>query len=103
MSDKALNDQTIVWYGPHHCAECGVTIVKASREQGGAEFEPPDRLMRIYYRGAESSDPSLLYPMTWAPHVHRVPPVGPVAPPPNLIPMTEPGCGLREDPVDRIV
>lgn len=60
------------WYGPHQCAECGVMIVKAARESGAAEFEPPDVLMRVFLRGAESGNPEVVYPITWTPHVHRV-------------------------------
>lgn len=59
-----------VWYGPHACEVCGVTIVKAAREDGGAEFEPPGRLMAIFHRGALSHDPDVVYPMTWTPHRH---------------------------------
>ncbi len=66
-----LNVDATTWYGPHACAVCGVEIVKASREQGGAEFEPPERLMRVFQRGSESSNPDLVYPMVWKPHVHK--------------------------------
>jgi hypothetical protein len=31
-----------IFYGPHPCARCGKTIVKASYEQGGEEFDYPD-------------------------------------------------------------
>lgn len=34
-------DPTVVFYGPHPCEECGVTIVKASREQGGQAYDIP--------------------------------------------------------------
>jgi hypothetical protein len=61
----------VVWYGPHGCSVCGVTIVKAAIESGGAEFEPPARLLRIFNRGAEAGDPEFVYPMEWTPHVHR--------------------------------
>lgn len=61
---------TQIWYGPHACSVCGVMIVKASREDGGAEYEPPARLLRIYQRGSESGSPDLVYPMTWRPHEH---------------------------------
>lgn len=64
--------ENTVWYGPHACAVCGVTIVKAAREQGGAEFEAPARLMRAFQRGSEAGDPELVYPMTWKPHVHAM-------------------------------
>lgn len=59
-----------IWYGPHACSVCGVTIVKAAREDGGAEYEPPARLLEIYRRGAQNGDVDLVYPMTWTPHVH---------------------------------
>lgn len=68
MTENELN---ATWYGPHACAVCGVTIVKAAREQGGAEYEPPDQLMRVFARGAENGNPDLVYPMAWKPHVHR--------------------------------
>lgn len=61
----------VIWYGPHACAVCGVEIVKAAREQGGQELEPPELLMRIYRRGAENGNPDLVYPMAWTTHVHR--------------------------------
>jgi hypothetical protein len=63
----------IIWYGPHACQVCGATIIKAARENGGAELEPPDRLMRIFHRGSESSNPDVTYPMVWKPHVHADP------------------------------
>lgn len=63
--------QEIVWYGPHACSVCGVTIVKAAAESGGEELEPPKRLMRAFHRGSESGDPDLVYPATWKPHVHN--------------------------------
>lgn len=65
-----LNDPTVTWYGPHACGVCGVTIVKAANERGGAEFEPPALLMQIYQRGSESNKPDLVYPMSWKPHQH---------------------------------
>jgi hypothetical protein len=61
----------INWYGPHACSVCGVTIVKAAREQGGQELEPPERLMRVFHRGSEVGNPDLVYPSIWIPHVHR--------------------------------
>ncbi len=66
-----MSDETVVWYGPHACEVCGVTIVKAARESGGAEFEPPARLMRVFNRGAEAGDVDTVYPAVWMPHVHR--------------------------------
>lgn len=71
MSETTTEPEN-VWYGPHNCEVCGVTIVKASREQGGSEFEPPARLMRVYRRGSESDDVDVVYPMVWKPHVHGV-------------------------------
>ena len=49
-----------IWYGPHACEVCGVVIVKAAREHGGAEFNYPVGLT-IYPNHA------------WAPHVHLKP------------------------------
>lgn len=46
-----------IWYGPHACEVCGVSIIKAAREHGGAEFNYPVGLT-IYPNHA------------WAPHVH---------------------------------
>lgn len=60
------------WYGPHDCSECGGTIVKAAIEDGGAAFDIPERLLKVYQRGAESGDVGVVYPTTWTPHVHRV-------------------------------
>ena len=68
--ENPMSENISTWYGPHGCRVCGVTIVKAAREDGGAEFEPPDRLMRAYRRGCEAFDVDLVYPMTWTPHVH---------------------------------
>ena len=68
-----------VWYGPHACSVCGSTIVKAAREEGGMELDPPERLLRVYQRGAESGDVEVVYPAEWRPHVHRtenLPPTG---------------------------
>jgi hypothetical protein len=59
-----------VWYGPHPCGVCGETIVKAALESGGAEFDVPEILMRVYDRGSEARNPGLVYPMVWKPHVH---------------------------------
>lgn len=73
----------MAWYGPHPCEVCGVTIVKAAREAGGAELEPPNALMRVYQRGAESGNPDLVYPMAWTQHVHRAPANAPIAPTAN--------------------
>ena len=84
MEDALINAN---WYGPHDCAVCGVTIIKAAMGEGGAEFEPPAQLMKIFARGAESGNPDVVYPMKWRPHVHlpeggRIPaPTIPVAPP----------------------
>src|SRR5438105_1294622 len=48
---------TRTFYGPHACATCGALICKASREEGGEEFDYPE---------------GLIYPNTvWRPHVHR--------------------------------
>jgi hypothetical protein len=56
-ADYAGQSDDIVYYGPHACGVCGVMIVKAAREQGGAEYDAP-------------SGP--IYPNTrWRPHVHR--------------------------------
>jgi hypothetical protein len=33
---------TRTFYGPHECERCSIVIVKASREEGGEEFEQPD-------------------------------------------------------------
>lgn len=63
--------QEVVWYGPHACAICGETIVKAARESGGAEFDPPKHLMRVFQRGSESCVPEIVYPAIWTPHVHN--------------------------------
>lgn len=63
----------IISYGPHACEVCGITIIKAAREQGGEELEPPARLMEIYVRGSMNSNPHVVYPMTWTPHMHREP------------------------------
>ena len=57
----------VVFYGPYACENCypdapaipvpSVLIVKAAREQGGAEFDYPE---------------GPIYPNTvWVPHVHR--------------------------------
>lgn len=62
-------DTHTIWYGPHACESCGVTIVKAAREHGGAALEPPARLMDAYQNGARSRDVDLVYPMTWTPHL----------------------------------
>lgn len=49
-------NSTLVYYGPHECGRCGRLIVKAAREQGGAEYDYP--------RGPEP-----IYPNTrWRPH-----------------------------------
>lgn len=64
------DENNSVWYGPHECNVCGVTIVKAALEDGGAEFEPPERLIRVYRRGSEAFDVNLVYPMTWKAHEH---------------------------------
>lgn len=67
MSEFNPTDSTLIYYGPHACGDCypdkkgepgsAVTIVKVSREQGGAEFDYPD---------------GPIYPNTvWVPHVHR--------------------------------
>jgi hypothetical protein len=34
-------ETTTIFYGPHQCNMCGDWIVKAAREQGGAEFDWP--------------------------------------------------------------
>lgn len=65
-----LTDPTVTWYGPHACAECGEIIIRANFEKGGAMFDPPERLLRIYQRGSESGTPDVVYPMVWRPHVH---------------------------------
>ena len=71
LKERPMEMESVrTWYGPHACEVCGVTIIKAAREDGGAEFEPPERLMRVYRRGSESADVDLVYPMTWKPHVH---------------------------------
>ena len=66
VSEPAANVATDQWtfYGPHPCEVCGVTIVKAARKHGGAEF----------YYPAEGP----IYPNTrWWPHVHAVTSSGP--------------------------
>lgn len=30
------------FYGPHECGDCGETVVRAAREDGGAAFDVPD-------------------------------------------------------------
>jgi hypothetical protein len=67
LKEKQMTET--IWYGPHACQSCGVTIVKAAREQGGAEFEPPARLMQVYHRGSEAQQVDLVYPQVWAPHI----------------------------------
>ena len=37
-----FRNSKIVYYGPHACENCGVLIVKAGREWGGAVFTAPD-------------------------------------------------------------
>lgn len=59
----------MTYYGPHDCETCGQTIVKQAREDGGAAFDIPERLLRIFERGAEAGDPDVAYPVTWTPHV----------------------------------
>ena len=59
----------MIYYGPHACEICGQTIVKQAREEGGASFDPPPLLMRIFYRGSEAGNPDVAYPMVWTPHV----------------------------------
>lgn len=66
-----MSDDVKTWYGPHACGVCGVTIVKAATEQGGAELEPPESLMRVFRRGSETGNVDLVYPQTWTPHVHH--------------------------------
>ena len=72
-------DQT-VYYGPHACEECGATIVKASRDHGGAAFDVPAHLLRVFERGAEAGNVDIAYPATWTPHVHREKTASPVPP-----------------------
>jgi len=49
-------DQSLIYYGPHSCAECGGRIVVAARDQGAVAYDAPD-------------EP--IYPNTqWAPHIH---------------------------------
>lgn len=67
MTENEINS---VWYGPHECAVCGITIVKQAVEAGGAEYEPPDALMRVYRRGAECGNVDVVYPAIWKAHVH---------------------------------
>ncbi len=31
-----------IFYGPYHCPDCAVMICKASRSQGGEEFDYPE-------------------------------------------------------------
>ncbi len=66
-----MSETETVWYGPHACEVCGAEIVKAAIEDGGAMFDVPERLKRIYHRGSESGDVDVCYPMTWPPHVHK--------------------------------
>jgi hypothetical protein len=68
--EQMTETNDVIYYGPHACSVCGETIVKASAEHGGAEFDPPAALMRIYQRGAESGNVDIVYPQTWKPHVH---------------------------------
>ena len=65
-----MTDDVKTWYGPHACSVCGEMIIKAAVDEGGAELDVPERLMRIYQRGAESGNVDLVYPMVWRPHVH---------------------------------
>jgi len=77
--------QPMTYYGPHSCETCGQTIVKQAREEGGAAFDPPPMLMRVFLRGAEAGNPDVTYPMMWTPHVCvKVPTMLP--PPPAVTP-----------------
>jgi hypothetical protein len=54
MSALSFRNSKIVYYGPHPCDNCGITICKAGPEYGGSSFTYP-------------SGP--LYPNTeWSPH-----------------------------------
>ena len=68
--DEVLFDPKVVWYGPHPCAECGGTVVRAALENGGAMFDPPKKLLDIFLNGSRSGDVDTVYPMQWTPHVH---------------------------------
>lgn len=57
ITDALRALESAVFYGPHPCRLCGDTIVKASRAQGGAEYDEPD---------------GPIYPNTqWVPHTCR--------------------------------
>jgi hypothetical protein len=50
-----FRNSKIVYYGPHACSNCGMLIVKAASESGGAVFTAPD---------------GPVYPNTeWHPHI----------------------------------
>lgn len=45
----------LIYYGPHPCEKCGLSIVKVSAEQGGQELDVPS---------------GIVYPNSmWRPHV----------------------------------
>ncbi|HEY1808855.1 MAG TPA: hypothetical protein VGG42_09850 [Acidobacteriaceae bacterium] len=55
MAPITFRNSKIVYYGPHSCENCGVTIAKMGREWGGTAFTYPE---------------GPIYPNTeWHPHV----------------------------------
>jgi len=83
-AEQPTEETTMTYYGPHDCEHCGHTIVKAAREDGGAAFDVPSHLLRIFQRGSEAGNVDVAYPVVWVPHVCQ--------------PSDRPNAHVQEDP-----